>query len=85
MRTAIKRETTIGFRTSLGMREARDAPPMDPRKAGNAIVINSFESVFIFRRYISADAEVPKIDGTLLVPRITTVSVFAKPIISAGS
>jgi hypothetical protein len=85
MSTAISRKTTSGLRISVGIYEARDAPPIEPRKAGSAIVISNLESVLIFRRYISAEADVPKIDGTLFVPRITTVSDFANPIIKAGS
>ena len=49
-RTAIRSATTIGFKTSLGMSDASEAPAIAPVKAGIAMTINNFELTFIFRR-----------------------------------
>ena len=85
MATATSKMKTIGRIDCVGIFEALSAPKTDPMNAGIAIEAKNFASVFTLRRYIRADALVPKIDATLLVPKTSTVLACGNPIKSAGS
>ena len=69
----------------VGISDALNAPRTDPKNAGSAIVIKNRASVLTLRRYVSADALVPKIDATLFVPKTSTVLACGRPISKAGS
>ena len=75
----------IGRNTLFGNSAASLAPAAEPINAGIAIDAVSRRSGFTLRKYAAAENDVPKIDGTLFVPRIIGIGLSEMPIKSAGS
>lgn len=75
----------IGRKASLGILVATLAPKPEPIKAGTAIAKANLKSGFIFRRYEAVAPNVPRKEGSLLVPNKSEGAVLGIEISNEGS
>ena len=75
----------MGRKASFGICVATFAPIPEPTKAGRAIAKANLKSGFTFRRYEAVATEVPRKEGSLLVPSSVAGAVPGMLTKSAGS